>query len=165
MTKIALVENLIVHHVWSIGSGETELAIRHDLPDGAQVSPVALGWSEGDFAVLPVTEFDLPAGKQVSGPAEYSVVDGEVIEAFPVEDIAVALPDRVTARQFKLQLLALGLYDDVTAWVAMQDQAVQIAWEYSGTFLRSEPMMLAGFAAMGFSETQIDDFYIAASAL
>lgn len=71
----------------------------------------------------------------------------------------------VSARQFKLQLLAAGLLDQVDAWIATQSKAVQIAYEYSGTFVRTEPMMAAGFAAMGFTDEQIDGFFVAASKL
>ncbi|WP_028747980.1 hypothetical protein [Rhizobium mesoamericanum] len=73
--------------------------------------------------------------------------------------------ESVSARQFKLQLLAAGLLDQVDAWIATQSKAVQIAYEYSGTFVRTEPMMAAGFAAMGFSEEHIDSFFTAASQL
>ncbi len=73
--------------------------------------------------------------------------------------------ESVSARQFKLQLLAAGLLDQVDAWVKTQSHAVQIAYEYSGSFVRTEPMMAAGFAAMGFTDQQIDDFFTAASKL
>ncbi len=74
-------------------------------------------------------------------------------------------PESVTARQFKLQLLASGLIDQVETWISAQDRATQIAYEYSGTFVRSEPMMLTGFKALGFSTSQIEDFFLAASKL
>ncbi|NLS06856.1 hypothetical protein HGP14_26455 [Rhizobium sp. P32RR-XVIII] len=73
--------------------------------------------------------------------------------------------ESVSARQFKLQLLAAGLLGQVDAWIAAQPAAVQIAYEYSGSFVRSEPMMQQGFVAMGFSAQQIDDFFMAASKL
>jgi hypothetical protein len=92
---------------------------------------------------------------------DYEWQDGAWVHVEP----PVAVPDRVTSRQFKLQLLASGLLDQVEAWVAAQDQAVQIAYANSGTFLRTEPMMEAGFAALGFTSEQIDDFYTAAAAL
>jgi hypothetical protein len=76
----------------------------------------------------------------------------------PVETVA-----SVSARQFKLQLLASGLLDQVDAWIASQSKAVQIAYEYSGTFVKSEPMMQAGFTALGFTDQQLDDFFEAAS--
>lgn len=69
----------------------------------------------------------------------------------------------VSSRQFKLQLLEMNLLDQVDAWVAAQSRAVQIAYEYSGTFVKSEPMMQAGFTALGFTEQQLDEFFDAAS--
>lgn len=78
---------------------------------------------------------------------------------------ATTAPSVVSARQFKLQLLAADLLTQVDAWVASQDMAIRIAYENSGTFLRTEPMMQQGFAALGFTEAQIDAFFLAASAL
>lgn len=79
----------------------------------------------------------------------------------PIERV----PNAVSARQFKLQLLAASLLEQVDAFVASQGAAVQIAFDNSGSFVRSEPMMASGFAAMGFSEEQIDAFFVAASIL
>jgi hypothetical protein len=71
----------------------------------------------------------------------------------------------VSARQFKLQLLAAGFLDQVDAWVASQSKAVQIAYEYSGSFVRTEPMMAAGFTGLGFTDQQVDAFFEAAAQL
>ncbi|MBY3027594.1 hypothetical protein HF265_00465 [Rhizobium leguminosarum] len=71
----------------------------------------------------------------------------------------------VSARQFKLQLLAAGLLDQVDAWVAQQARDVRIAYEYSGTFVKDSPMMTAGFAALGFTASAVDAFFLAASKL
>lgn len=73
--------------------------------------------------------------------------------------------ETVSARQFKLQLLAAGLIDEVEAWIAQQDRATRISYEYSGSFVKSSLMMQAGFAAMGFTSEQVDEFFTAASAL
>lgn len=75
------------------------------------------------------------------------------------------IPDRVTARQFKLQLLASGLLDAVEAWISTQDRAVQIAYANSGTFVRDEPMMQQGFAALGFTPEQGDAFFMSAASI
>ncbi|WP_434732895.1 hypothetical protein NL154_15075 [Rhizobium sp. YTUHZ044] len=71
----------------------------------------------------------------------------------------------VSARQFRLMLRRSGLLDAVKAWVAQQDGETQDAFEYSGTFVKDSPMMLAGFAAMGFTSQQIDQFFAAAACL
>lgn len=71
----------------------------------------------------------------------------------------------VSARQFRLMLRRSGLLDQVKAWVAQQDGETQDAFEYSGTFVKDSPMMMAGFAAMGFTPQQIDGFFAAAAQL
>lgn len=71
----------------------------------------------------------------------------------------------VSSRQFKLQLLKQGLLDKVNGWVALQARDVQIAYEYSGTFVKDSPMMQTGFAAMGFTASQIEAFFEAAAKL
>lgn len=78
---------------------------------------------------------------------------------------APAIPDRVTARQFKLQLLADGLLDPVEAWIASQDRAIQVAYANSGTFVRDEPMLQAGFSGLGLTEEQGDAFFLAAASI
>lgn len=100
------------------------------------------------------------------------IINGERVTLTPEEAanyiapiIVTPMVDSVSARQFKLQLLAAGLLDDVDAWIASQSKAVQIAYEYSGTFVRTEPMMAAGFAAMGFTDHQVDEFFTAAAQL
>ncbi|MGY5789044.1 hypothetical protein ACXHXM_01935 len=98
-------------------------------------------------------------------------VNGVDVEMTPEEvaafeaDRKVTLPpvESVSARQFRIQLRRAGLLDTVEAWVAQQDGETRDAFEYSGTFVRTEPMMSQGFAAMGFSEDQIDSFFTAAA--
>lgn len=104
--------------------------------------------------------------KKLVNGVEYEMTpeeESEFLASLPV--IAEPTIEVISARQFKLQLLATGLLDEVDAWIASQSKAVQIAYEYSGTFVRSEPMMAAGFAAMGFTEEQIDAFFTAAAEL
>lgn len=103
------------------------------------------------------------------GPTIRAAIDQWVADGKPVlpyvEPPPAPAPDRVTARQFKLQLLSDGLLDHVEGWIATQSQAVQIAYANSGTFVRDEPMMQAGFAALGFTPEQIDAFFTAAAGL
>jgi hypothetical protein len=75
------------------------------------------------------------------------------------------VPESVSSRQFKLQLHIAGLTDTVEGWINSQDPTVRIAYENSGSFVRSEPMMASGFAALGFSEAEIDAFFVAAGKL
>lgn len=58
-----------------------------------------------------------------------------------------------------------GIREAVLAFVAQQPGEVQDAFEYSGSFVRADQMMQAGFAAMGFTEEQQDQFWKEASKL
>ncbi|ARQ08607.1 hypothetical protein NXC12_CH00516 [Rhizobium etli] len=98
--------------------------------------------------------------------------DDRAEEFLPDDDAAVIAflnaplkATSVSARQFRLMLRCAGLLDQVKAWVAQQDGETQDAFEYSGTFVKDSPMMMAGFAAMGFTSQQIDDFFAAAAQL
>ena len=103
------------------------------------------GWVEAPDAVAPGYLFD---GETWTAPTVPPVV-----------------PMAVSSRQFKLQLLADGLLDAVDTFVSGQDRATRIAYEYSGRFERSSPMMQAGFAALGKTNEEIDAFFMAASQL
>lgn len=99
------------------------------------------------------------------GPEIYALaLLGDVAPYVPPE-VVVAVPGTVSARQFRMQLRISGLRDAVVAWIATQDGLTQDAFEYSGTFERSSPMMQAGFTALGFTGEQGDAFFVAAAAL
>ena len=83
----------------------------------------------------------------------------EYVEPPPV------IPDRVTSRQFGIQLIRAGIKDEVDAWIATQDAETQWAYNKSNTFVRTDEMMQNGFTALGFTPQQIDDFFLAASLL
>lgn len=93
------------------------------------------------------------------------VVVDEEFELEPVEQPAQPIPDRVSRRQFGMQLIISGLKAAADGWVAQQDELTRWAYENSDTFVRTDPMMQAGFAAMGFTEQEVDDFFTAAAAL
>lgn len=101
----------------------------------------------------------------VYGPAIFAEASAGVVEPYVPPENVPTIPESVSARQFKLQLLASGLLDAVESFVSAQSRAVQIAYENSGSFVRTEPMMLAGFTALGFDDGQIDAFFVAASGL
>lgn len=86
MPKIALTDGETVLKVWPVSEGKTEIAARYNLPNGEQVSPVVLDWTDGNHSVVLVSEFDAPEGKIKVGSPSYEIVNGEVIETYAVED-------------------------------------------------------------------------------
>ena len=98
------------------------------------------------------------------------VTTGEVVvyeefELEPVEQAPPPVPDRVSRRQFGMQLIISGWRTAADSWVAQQDELTQWAYENSDTFVRDDPMLQAGFAALGVTEQQVDEFFAAAAAL
>lgn len=69
------------------------------------------------------------------------------------------VPERVSSRQFKMQLELNQILDHVEAWVSTQPKLVQIAYAESKTFDRIDPMLQAGFAALNFQAAAIDEFF------
>jgi hypothetical protein len=88
--------------------------------------------------------------------------DGEIEPYVPPVPL---VPVSASRRQFKMQLAIAGLSSEVSAWVSVQPELVQIAFNESGSFNRNDEMLVQGFAALGFTAEQVDVFFTAASQL
>lgn len=75
------------------------------------------------------------------------------------------VPQSITPRQTRLLLLQQNKLAEVEAMIAQQDEATKIAWNYASEFMRHDPLLNALAANLGLTEQQIDEFFIAASAL
>lgn len=86
------------------------------------------------------------------------------------EEVRAHMPP-LSARQLRLGLLAAGISpSQVSATIGEmpagpdKDKA-QIEWEYATTFNRMYPLVATVGAALGLTETQIDDMWLAALSL
>lgn len=83
----------------------------------------------------------------------------------------VPVPDSVSARQIRLWLVRHGVsLAAVDAAIdAIPDQqtrdSVRVEWEYAPYVERSHPMLIPLAAALGLSETQVDDAFREAATL
>jgi len=82
---------------------------------------------------------------------------------------AASVPQSVTMRQARLALHAAGLLTSVNAAIAAMPepdkQTASITWEFAQTVDRGCGMVPQLAAALGMTETQIDDLFIAAAQL
>lgn len=101
----------------------------------------------GRFQVLPPPPAPEPPAPEIVEPPEPEV------------------PQRISARQIRLQLLAIDKLTDVEAYVATQATETKIAWEYATEFDRLNPLFVQASQALGFTEEQRDQFFISASQL
>lgn len=106
--------------------------------------------------------------RAVHGPDD--CVDGETWQAEQPAPIAPPPVSVVTMRQARLALLGAGLLDDVeVALSAIPDEAqrraAQIEWEYAQTVDRQHTWVQGLAAALGLTDTHLDNLFTAAAAL
>lgn len=105
----------------------------------------------------------------------FSVVgQGDIVEADTIQwpeppAPPVPVPQSVTMRQARLALHAAGLLSGVDAAIASLEEpaktVAQIEWEYASTVERNAGLIPAMATALGMTEQQIDDLFIAAAQL
>lgn len=76
---------------------------------------------------------------------------------------ALPVPASVTPRQVRLLLLQQGLLANVEALIKAADQATQITWEFASEFRRNDPLLEQLSKALGLTDDQVDQFFIAAA--
>jgi len=111
----------------------------------------------------PDAYIDAPADFDLERMGDYVVDGGTVSIPSP------GVPQSVTMRQARLALHAAGLLTLVDAAIASMPEpdktAAQITWEFAQTVDRQFGMVPQLAAALGMTETQIDDLFIAAAKL
>jgi len=94
--------------------------------------------------------------------------DGESFIKPPTPPAPV--PASVTRRQAREALLNIGLLDDVEMVInSIEDETerkrAEIYWLDSATFERSHPMLIQIASAVGLTDAEIDELFVAAAAL
>ena len=85
-------------------------------------------------------------------------------EAYLLAKFKATVPTTISPRQARLALNTAGLLDDVEAAVATNKE-YQIFWEYSLEIKRDDTILNTMTAALGMTERQVDDLFIAAGKL
>jgi hypothetical protein len=94
-------------------------------------------------------------------------VDGKFVEPPPAP---IPVPQQITMRQARLELLNVGKLDDVDAALASipdehERKAAQIEWEYATIIERTAPLVKSLTPALGFTEDEMDDLFRRAALL
>lgn len=71
----------------------------------------------------------------------------------------IPVPQQVTMRQARLELLGRDLLDDVEAVISAAGRAAQIEWEYAAVVERSNPAVAIVQAQQGLTDEQVDDLF------
>ena len=83
-------------------------------------------------------------------------------QTWELREIPKEVPQEITPLQSKLQLLEIGLLDEVEAIVSA-DRKVQLYWEYALVIERDNEILLMITSALGMTEDEVDEFFITAS--
>ncbi|WP_216891621.1 hypothetical protein [Pseudomonas putida] len=125
---------------------------------------------ETDATTLGDGYIDVTGRPEISALSWYDTAVGDFVEPPEPGPVAPVVPASVTMRQARLALLSAGLLDDVEAALdAMGDtpegKAARIEWDYSSDVWRHKPFVQQLGAAMGLSDSQIDEMFIAAAGI
>lgn len=87
--------------------------------------------------------------------------------AFRMSQSPASTPASVVAspRQIRLALLQLGLLPAATTWLEGASEATRIEWDYATEFRRDHPMWPVAAAALGKTDTDIDNLFALAATL
>lgn len=75
------------------------------------------------------------------------------------------VPQQVTMRQARLELLKRALLDDVEAVITAAGREAQIQWEYASVVERSNPVIAIVQQQHGMTDAEIDDLFREAAKL
>lgn len=106
---------------------------------------------------------------EVEAPTQ---VGFHAVEVAPINNVQtwelvadeVIIPQSITPLQAKLQLLKLGLLDEVEALVT-GDRTAQLYWEYASIIERDNAVLLSMANSLGLTSEQVDEMFIEASKL
>lgn len=111
------------------------------------------------------TEKLVPCAPYLQDGWAYTVeVQAKTPEEIAAYDAAL-VPQTITPRQCRLELLNRGLLSQVEVMIAQQDEATRITWEYAVLFERRNPLLLALAESLDLASSDLDEFFMAASIL
>jgi hypothetical protein len=110
-------------------------------------------------------QYDPMTEKLVRSGVIDGVVQYAIVALTPEEIRAMTVPATITNGQGKLQLLALGIYNQVEAMIMQAGDEEKIYWSDWDTWRRDSPIInrLAPLIWQEDTETQLDNFFIEAA--
>lgn len=129
----------------------------------------------GGFADLPIellnsygfyeaTEPTVPEGYYLSAYGSGELT-GTVVSYPNAQIEKIPAPSQVTMRQARLQLLALGVYNQVNQAIASMGQAAEIEWEYAAVVDRSNALVAGMAQLLGWTTEDTDNYFTEAAKL
>ena len=93
-----------------------------------------------------------------------SAIINEDQESYTVEVKWIyPIPYSITAVQGRVQLIRMGLFEQILEMINSSSLTVQTYWEYAVEWNYDSQLLREVVAQLGWTEQQIDDFFIEAS--
>lgn len=112
-----------------------------------------------------VFAYDTQEEKDAYGAADLVAMTAAEIEEHTAPPAESNVPEVVSRFQARAALLQAGLLSVAETAIANGDPIQQLAWADAQEFRRASPTVAAIGAALGLSEADIDDLFIAAAAI
>lgn len=127
-------------------------------------------WVDGEVVVkchsYDQVQMDMLAADLGADLAEHQWIIDEVNANFiPVAPTPIIVPQSITMRQCRLQMLADGILDDVSAAVNTLGTAAKIEWEYASEIQRTNQLVPAMQMVLSWDSARVDQFFTEASEL
>ena len=122
------------------------------------------------FAGVETFYYSFPDESTAKQMMNYSI-DEEGNEAYnPIPKSVKSVPESITKRQARQQLILMGIYDNVQPMIDAIEDDIERAlansyWNDSSIYERQHPQMVGLASALGIGTDQLDDAFIAASQL
>lgn len=111
-------------------------------------------------------QMDMLAADLGADLPEYQYIIDEVNANFiPVAPAPIIVPQSITMRQCRLQMLADGILDDVSAAVNTLGTTAKIEWEYASEIQRTNQLVPAMQMVLSWDSARVDQFFTEASEL
>ena len=121
-------------------------------------------------SLVPNAKWDYSVANEGGTEAQYNAIRWTDARSKPAWGEIVGIADGLAAAdlqarremlqcgalQFRKALRQLGKMDAVKSYVEQADEETQEAWEYATSFMRLDPFIVGGMAALGVSDEDVD---------
>ena len=136
------------------------------LPNGDQVHCPTVGSTYSEWKLVERWLTDTPPSQWHARVGWTVAFDGtKIVVTINYEATPSIVPQTINQRQARLALLRASLLDKVEAAVVAAGGETKIAWDYSPTINRTDPLIATLGATLGLTPSAIDDLFRTASTL
>lgn len=134
-------------------------------PTFPAVDGLVFEWARESRYPTDVPEFfgTCPNESDAAVPGVLAVLSQQDWEVMRADEMRARVPQSITMRQCRLQLLAIGKLADVDAAIAALPEpaksAAQIEWEYAATVERNSPLISQLGPALELDDEQLDALF------